>query len=199
MIFLKYPQIENHNFLNTFLKMAEEYKLNISKIQIQTKKEESYGNENNENENEKQDLNGNDKRNGNENKERESDNNLNLIKENAFMNLIKNNVIDEIFSKYLIEVSTDCNKDYFEFVTKFVILFRECVNKSKNENNSLQDYSCYNNADTVPDTCNEFITDFMEGFDYFGLDTMELIEIIQHLCNWLYENKFTTSKLSLVS
>lgn len=118
--------------------------------------------------------------------------------ESKKQNTIKCNVIDEIFSKYLVEVNRDCNEAYFEFVTKFVILFRECINKIKSEN-SLEEYSTQNNADTVPDTCNEFVTDFMEGYDYFGLDTMELIEIIQHLCNWLYENKFTTSKLSLVS
>ena len=107
-------------------------------------------------------------------------------------------VIDQIFSKYLEDVNRDSNKEYFEFVTKFVILFRECINKHKNDNTG-EEFSSKNNADNVPDMCNEFITDFMEGYDYFGLDTMELIDIIQHLCNWLYESKFTTSKLSLVS
>lgn len=121
-----------------------------------------------------------------------------IININENKNTSKCEVIDEIFAKYLLEVNKECNKDYFEFVTKFVILFRECINKIKDEN-SLEEFSAHNNADTVPDTCNEFVTDFMEGYDYFGLDTMELIEIIQHLCNWLYENKFTTSKLSLVS
>ena len=107
-------------------------------------------------------------------------------------------VIDEIFSKYLQDVNRDSNKEYFEFVTKFVILFRECINKHKNDNTG-EEFSSKNNADNVHDMCNEFITDFMEGYDYFGLDTMELIDIIQHLCNWLYESKYTTSKLSLVS
>jgi len=125
-------------------------------------------------------------------------------------NLLQYKTIDEIFSKYLVEVVKDCNKEYFEFITKFVVLFRECINKIKYENsinnnnngfgiNDAEEFSVNNNADTVPDICNEFITDFMESHDYFGLDTMELIEIIQHLCNWLYENKYTTSKLSLVS
>jgi len=112
---------------------------------------------------------------------------------------INYNVIDEIFSKYLVETNKDSNKEYYEFIVKFVILFRECINKIKAVEGDEEEYSVKNNADTVPDSCNEFITDFMEGFDYFGLDTMELIEIIQHFCNWLYDNKFTTSKLSLVS
>lgn len=117
--------------------------------------------------------------------------------ENDQENPIQYRYIDEIFSKYLEEVVKDCNKEYFEFVTKFVILFRECINKIKDDN--TEEYSIKNNADNVPDNCNEFITDFMEGYDYFGLDINELIEIIQHLCNWLYENKYTTSKLSLVN
>lgn len=121
----------------------------------------------------------------------DKENNININ-----VNQYKN--IDEIFAKYLEDAYKESNKDYFEFITKFVILFRECINKHKNDN-SGDEHSAKNNADNVPDMCNEFITDFMEGFDYFGLDTMELIDIIQHLCNWLYENKFTTSKLSLVS
>lgn len=118
--------------------------------------------------------------------------------EKDLSNMSQYRIIDEIFSKYLEEVYRDCNKEYFEFITKFVILFRECINKHKDDSTG-EEYSTKSNADNVPDMCNEFITDFMEGYDYFGLDTMELIDIIQHLCNWLYENKFTTSKLSLVS
>jgi len=114
------------------------------------------------------------------------------------INMSNYKFIDEIFSKYLEELYKECNKEYLEFITKFVILFRECINKHKDDNTG-EEFSTKHNADNVPDMCNEFITDFMEGYDYFGLDTMELIEIIQHFCNWLYENKFTTSKLSLVS
>ena len=146
-IFLKNPEMENHNFLNTFTRFI-----------LEADKPEELKDQH---------------------------------------NLIQYKVIDEIFSKYLEDVVKDCNKEYFEFITKFVILFRECINKNKDE--TTEEHSMKNNADNVPDICNEFITDFMEGYDYFGLDTMELIDIIQHLCNWLYENKFTTSKLSLVS
>ena len=168
-IFLKYPELENHIFFKTFIKMVEVY--NSEKLK--------------ENENEIGIEIGNEIGNG-------------IINEKENGNTIKYTVIDEIFSKYLIEVYGECNKEYFEFIAKFVILFRECINKIKVDN-SLEDFSAVKNADNVPDTCNEFITDFMENYDYFGMDTMELIEIIQHLCNWLYENKFTTSKLSLVS
>jgi len=145
--------------------------------------------------------------------ENEIQENLNKINNGNNLELNNDKTIDEIFSKYLIEVSKDTNKEYFEFITKFVILFRECVNKirdndiyreiERNEgiicNDNYEEFSTKNNAESVPDVCNEFITDFMENNDYFGLDTLELIEIIQHLCNWIYENKYTTSKLSLVN
>jgi hypothetical protein len=186
-IFQKCTEIENHNLLKIYLRMVEEYYSNFKKLE-KLKENESLLESQNQNGNENQ----------NENKNENENQNENQIG-NGNENLIKNKVIDEIFSKYLIEVSEDCNKFYFKFVVKFVILFRECINKTKIDSNFTLDYSAFNNADSVPDTCNEFITDFMEGYDYFGLDTMELIEIIQHLCHWLYENKFTTSKLSLVS
>jgi hypothetical protein len=107
-------------------------------------------------------------------------------------------VADEIFAKYICEAFTQTNREYFLFITKFVILFRECINKYKTVETG-EEFAKVSPAETVPDLCNEFITEFMEHNDYFGLDTNELIEIIQQFCNWLYESKFTTSRLTLVS
>lgn len=109
----------------------------------------------------------------------------------------KSSIIDDIFAEYILENYPQSNREYFQFLVKFVTLFRECINKLKNENNI--EFSQANTAEQVPDFCNEFITDFMENNDYFGLDTNELIDIIQHFCNWLYENKFTTSRLTLLA
>jgi hypothetical protein len=107
-------------------------------------------------------------------------------------------VTDEILAKYICEVFNQTNTLYFLFVTKFVILFRECINKYRTSE-SGEEFTKVSPAESVPDLCNEFITEFMEQHDYFGLDTNELIEIIQQFCNWLYENKYTTSRLTLVS
>ena len=106
---------------------------------------------------------------------------------------------DDIFCNYLKEVSAKTNRDYFHFIFKFVILFRECINKQKRKNEQFtEDFTQLNPAETVPDTCNEFIIDFMDPNDYYGLDTNELIEAIQHFCFWLYFNNFTTSRLTLL-
>ena len=108
---------------------------------------------------------------------------------------------DQIFASYINEFFKQTNKNYYMFLTKFVILFRECINifRQNTDANSTLEFTQNNSSDTVPDLCNEFITDFMENNDNFGLDTTELIEIIQHFCNWLYENKYTTSRLTLLS
>lgn len=115
----------------------------------------------------------------------------------------KLNNIDEIFAAYLKEFYTQTNPDYFHFMFKFVIMFRQCINKLKNgctynPPDPINYYTQHNNAEGVPDMCNDFVTDFMEPKDYFGMDTMELIEIIQHLCHWLFIKNYTTSRLTLV-
>jgi hypothetical protein len=111
---------------------------------------------------------------------------------------------DQVFASYLKDVSLKSNKEYFYFIFKFVLLFRECINQVRKDVNDINDvnagkeFTQINNAENVPDTCNEFISEFMEPHDYFGLDTGELIEVIQHLCFWLYVHNFTTSRLTLL-
>jgi hypothetical protein len=109
------------------------------------------------------------------------------------------NSCDQIFASYIIQYFPLTNREYFIFLHKFVTLFRECINHFKPSDHPSSEHTQSNSADGVPDLCNEFITEFMESNDNFRLETTELIEIIQHFCNWLYENKFTTSRLTLLS
>lgn len=124
------------------------------------------------------------------------------ISADSIQNIEKN--CDEVFLEYLKIISTKCTHKYFIFSFKFVVLFRECLNKFKtNDKDKTKEYTQVYNSDQVPDICNEFINEFMEGADYFGLNTEEdkneLIEIIQHFCFWLFDNQYTTSRLSLIS
>ena len=96
------------------------------------------------------------------------------------------------------------NQDYFIFATKFIILFRECVNeiKSKDPKYSESEYTSIENAEIFPEQCNEFFSNFLERnsfFDFNEEDKNELIEIIQNFCYWLFLNSYTKSKLSLAS
>lgn len=118
----------------------------------------------------------------------------------------KESSCDTAFFAYIKEFYPSTNYDYFHFLLKFVVMFRQCINKLKRSDNSdpqqVTDPKNYftqlNNAEGVPDMCNDFVTEFMEPMDYFGMDTMELIEIIQHFCHWLFLKNYTTSRLTLV-
>lgn len=125
------------------------------------------------------------------------------------------NTCDEIFLKYLFDVSKTTNKEYFLFIFKFIILFRECINKYKNvelENSKeilnenfpdhIKEFTQVYDAEQTPELCNEFISEYLISKDYFGFRPefiSEFIEITQHFCYWLYENNFSSSKLSLIN
>ena len=113
--------------------------------------------------------------------------------------------LDELFFLYLKEFSHKANKDYFWFMFKFIVLFRECINKLRNNLIKIEDkdeknqlYTQIYNAETVPYICNDFYIEFMEPHNFFGLFSAELIELIQHFCYWLYSSQFTHSFLTLL-
>lgn len=101
---------------------------------------------------------------------------------------------DFAFDKYLKNAFEFANRDYFDFLFKFVVMFKECINQKKG-----QTYTRINNADIVPDMCNDFVGEFLEKHKFFGMDVNELINAIQHCCHWLWENHYTTSKLTLMT
>ncbi len=116
---------------------------------------------------------------------------------------------DDLFLTYLYEVKEKSNKAYFILILKFVLLFRECLNTSRqirenpNINSKKLEYSSMSNAETLPDLCNEFVTEYLDSNNYFGIesekDRSEIIELIQHFCNWLFVNKHTLCRLSRIS
>ena len=115
---------------------------------------------------------------------------------------------DFVLIEYLNKMSNFCNPIYYVKLIKFVTLFREHVNKvniNKNRENNDEknkDYTEFNDAEDVPDSSNEFITDFLdpEGKnDDLGYSKEECIDLTQNLCFWMYENNFTCSKLSLIN
>ncbi len=113
---------------------------------------------------------------------------------------------DDIFYEYLHFIKSQTNKNYLILSIKFLLLFREFLLKARaklqaeNSETSLTDLEMMNKT---PEYCNEFVTEFLENNDYFGVqleaDRNEFIELIQHFCNWLYNNNFTQSKLSRIA
>lgn len=107
---------------------------------------------------------------------------------------------DQAIVKYLNFIGSKSSKTFFHFACKFSILFREFINKSKLTLEGVQQpFSVHNPPDTVPESCNDFIVDFLEENNFFNLDMNELIEEIQHFCTWLYESGYTMSMLTLVN
>ena len=120
-------------------------------------------------------------------------------------NIIQYPPLDGVFYYYLKEVISKTNKDYFWFITKFIVSFREYINKAKNnviDQNYVTEkkklYSQIYSAELIPDMCNDYFIDFMEPNEYFGLKSNELIELIQHFCYWLVTKNYTQSNLTLI-
>jgi hypothetical protein len=112
---------------------------------------------------------------------------------------------DEVFYEYLYTFKDKANDKYFTLLMKFVILFRECYDVSKNKEDTSKKEAVTNKLtpEGLPDLCNEFYGEFMEPNNFFGIEDQdeknEIIEIIQHFCIWLFKNEYTKSKLSLAS
>ena len=129
---------------------------------------------------------------------------LNLNTNDNFQ-IIKNPPLEAIIFYYLKEVSTKTNLDYFWFILKFIITFREFMNKNKENlisKSKYEDRKFYTemfSAENIPDVCNDFFLDFMEPNNYFGLNVNELIELIQDFWFWLFNKKYTQSNLTLIN
>ena len=113
---------------------------------------------------------------------------------------------DEVFYEYLANFKNKVNDKYFTFIMKFILLFRECYDVSKNKNLPEEKKEQVTNKikpEGLPDFCNEFYGEFLDPNDFFGIDDPdernEIIDIIQHFCIWLFRNEYTKSKLSLAS
>ena len=114
-------------------------------------------------------------------------------------------IADLVLIEYLNKMSQYCDPKYYVKLIKFVTLFREhsnSFNENKVPNNEeKKEFTQINPAEDVPDSSNEFITDFInpeEKNEDLGYTKEECIDLTQNLCHWMYDNNFTCSKLSLI-
>ena len=62
------------------------------------------------------------------------------------------------------------------------------------------DFSEEFTCEDAPDISNEFILEFLQTDQMImGYSKEEAIDLTQNLCQWLYDNNFTCSKLSLIN
>ena len=117
---------------------------------------------------------------------------------------VKKTNLDGIFFLYLKDIFKKCNFDYFLFIIKVIFILREFINETRknlvpknNEVGKMTYYSEIYNAEVIPSICNNFL-DYLSYNNYFDLDRNELIDIVQQLCYWLYNNHYSKSYLVLL-
>ena len=123
-------------------------------------------------------------------------------------NLDENSKCDDVLAFYLFKVARNSKEECFEKVLQFVILFRECLNymykdtivNKTNDSIIHKDFSEEFTCEDAPDISNEFILEFLQTDQMImGYSKEEAIDLTQNLCQWLYDNNFTCSKLSLIN
>ena len=114
--------------------------------------------------------------------------------------------IDGLFYLYLKESSKKTNVNYFFNMVKFIVLFREKINEMKKNvvtedviEENKKEYTQIFNGGEISELCNDFIMTFMEPNKYFDFVEEDVVELLQHLCFWLYENQYSSSHLTLIS
>ena len=119
---------------------------------------------------------------------------------------VKRTLIDYVFIIFLKEISENTNKKYFEFIQKFILLYRKFINyfkknsikKESKDFDSKKEYSQIECAEEIPETFNDFFLDFSQPNSYFAGKDNDYIELAQYFCFWLYEKKYTQSYLTLI-
>lgn len=104
---------------------------------------------------------------------------------------------DQVLAEYLQLISKRTNPSYFKTVVKFVMLFREFLNKH-HKKEKQPEYTASNTAEDAPQTSNEFVIDFM-GLENpkFGFKKEESTELTVNLCRWMLDERYTAFKLSM--
>ena len=113
--------------------------------------------------------------------------------------------IDCIFFQYIKFISNIIEKDYVVFILKFIIIFRQYINKEKKGSikpeyitKKKTEYTQIYDSSVIPDFFNDFLVDFMESRNYFFLDKDELVKIIEYFCFWLFLEGYTDSHIAKV-
>ena len=119
------------------------------------------------------------------NEETETDNNSN-----------KNRMIDEIFVEFLKNSLSKTNVVYLEKIILYCCLFRESINKIKNNDN----YTGTESGEIIPNMANDYIiymTDPDKNYPNEDEDKIDIVEYVQYFCYWCHTNGFTNSRLFL--
>jgi len=115
---------------------------------------------------------------------------------------------DMIFCEYLMQVSKLTNPEYFATIVKFIILYRECVNKYgwlKFENRITTDieqlktneYTLTSYMEFIPDLANELVLSYLPEHKY-PISINDCTNLAINFCTWLLNNGYTCLKITSV-
>ena len=108
----------------------------------------------------------------------------------------------DVIATYLTEVSQRVKQDSLKSIAEFLEALLSCLNVKGwtlpgESCDSTEVYTAVRSARQIPDIANFFITDFLET-RRVAFVREEAVDIMMHLCRWLYSQRFTNLKLSLI-
>lgn len=118
---------------------------------------------------------------------------------------IKQTYCDAVFAEYLAEVARKVNKNYYKRLTRFVLLYRECLNeygfiigKTKRESKLVrnQEYCLICNTELAPEIANEVVAVCLDQ-PHMEISHKDAVALTLNLCNWLLANDYTSMMLTL--
>ena len=123
-------------------------------------------------------------------------------KENATKDVIA------IFGKYLYIVGQKVAPNFYKSLIIFIRLYLGCMNEYgweivkrqrdvTAEEQKREFIKEDNTIDYVPDICNDFIKYYLPQ-EFPTFNNYLAIEIIRHLCDWLYKNEYTKKHILLM-
>jgi len=112
---------------------------------------------------------------------------------------------DAIFCEYLGEVGKITCPTYFATIARFVVLYRECINKygwikfgprmtEEEKTREKEEYVIVNDAEFIPELANEFVLSFLSEHSCV-LPVIECINLIINFSEWLISKGYTCIKI----
>jgi hypothetical protein len=108
----------------------------------------------------------------------------------------------EVFAEYFKDVALKVKQDSLQVFSDFLEALLVCLDAKgwtlPGEPPAAEEsFTSVRSAQRVPDIANFFVTDFLEGRKG-DLTRPMAVELMLHLCRWLYAQRFTAFKLALL-
>lgn len=110
-----------------------------------------------------------------------------------------------IFCEYIDDICKTRSLKEYQQILKFLLIFHDFFNEygykikfpEGSKENFPNNFCDIYQADLLPESCNEFVMNYVIKLQGSVLNQMECIDLIQDFCRWLYEKKYTNLTISL--